>query len=215
MTAGPLSRFTVLDLTRVMTGPYCTMMLGDMGAEVVKIEDTGPGDYARAMGPGERAGGNSGDSVFFRMVNRNKKSLRLDLKQAAGVEAFMRLAATADVILEGFRPGVVDKLGIGYETLSKINPRLIYCAVSGFGQVGPDAKTAAFDGMIQAMSGLMSITGFPTKTSFVEGTLKDVRDSTSMQGSCVRIPNGQDSNDMSLDWSFSSMNNPGPGATNK
>ena len=122
---GPLAGLRILDLTRLLPGPVATMHLADLGAEVIKIEDTGAGDYARAMGPGERAaGGKGGDSLFFRMVNRNKKSLRLDLKQAAGVAVFMRLAKDADVIFESFRPGVVDKLGVGYEAVRTINPRM-------------------------------------------------------------------------------------------
>jgi crotonobetainyl-CoA:carnitine CoA-transferase CaiB-like acyl-CoA transferase len=138
------------------------MHLADLGAEVIKIEDTGAGDYARAMGPGERkAGGKdaTGDSLFFRMVNRNKKSLRLDLKQAAGVEVFMRLAKDADVIFESFRPGVVDKLGIGYETVKAINPRVVYCAITGYGQTGPWAELAGHDINYLATSGLLDQIG--------------------------------------------------------
>ncbi|MDO8787101.1 MAG: CaiB/BaiF CoA-transferase family protein [Sulfuritalea sp.] len=158
--AGPLAGLRVLDLTRLLPGPVATMHLADLGAEVIKIEDTGAGDYARAMGPGERtAGGKRGDSLFFRMVNRNKKSLRLDLKQAAGVEVFLRLAKDADVIFESFRPGVVDKLGIGYPTVQAINPRIVYCAITGYGQTGPWAELAGHDVNYLATAGLLDQIG--------------------------------------------------------
>lgn len=140
---GPLAVLRILDLTRLLPGPVATLHLADLGAEVIKIEGTGAGDYARAMGPGERATG--GDSLFFRMVNRNKKSLRLDLKQAAGVHVFRRMAQDPGVILESFRPGVVGKLGIGHEAVRAINPRIVYCAITGYGQTGPWAELAGHD----------------------------------------------------------------------
>ncbi|WP_310449481.1 CaiB/BaiF CoA-transferase family protein [Sulfuritalea sp.] len=160
--SGPLAGLRVLDLTRLLPGPVATMHLADLGAEVIKIEDTGAGDYARAMGPGERAAGDNGgtgDSLFFRLVNRNKKSLRLDLKQAAGVEVFLRLAQDADVIFESFRPGVVDKLGIGYEAVRAINPRIVYCAITGYGQTGPWADQAGHDINYLATAGLLDQIG--------------------------------------------------------
>ena len=158
--AGPLAGLRVLDLTRLLPGPVATMHLADLGAEVIKVEDTGAGDYARAMGPAERATtGRDGDSLFFRLVNRNKKSLRLDLKQAAGVEVFMRLARNADVIFESFRPGVVDKLGIGYDAVRTINPRIVYCAVTGYGQTGPWAELAGHDINYLATAGLLDQIG--------------------------------------------------------
>jgi len=157
---GPLAGLRVLDLTRLLPGPVATMHLADFGAEVIKIEDTGAGDYARAMGPGQReAGGGTGDSLFFRLVNRNKKSLRLDLKQAAGVEVFMRLARDADVVFESFRPGVVDKLGIGYEAARAINPRIVYCAITGYGQTGPWADHAGHDINYLATAGCLDQIG--------------------------------------------------------
>jgi crotonobetainyl-CoA:carnitine CoA-transferase CaiB-like acyl-CoA transferase len=156
---GPLAGLRVLDLTRLLPGPVATMHLADLGAEVIKIEDTAAGDYARAMGPGQPAADGGGDSLFFRMVNRNKKSLRLDLKQAAGVEVFLRLARDADVIFEGFRPGVVDKLGIGYETVRAINPRIVYCAITGYGQTGPWADHAGHDINYLATAGLLDQIG--------------------------------------------------------
>lgn len=155
---GPLAGLRVLDLTRLLPGPVATMHLADLGAEVIKIEDTGAGDYARAMGPGERAA-DGGDSLFFRLVNRNKKSLRLDLKQAAAVEVFLRLAQDADVVFESFRPGVVDKLGIGYEAVRAINPRIVYCAITGYGQTGPWADQAGHDINYLATAGLLDQIG--------------------------------------------------------
>lgn len=155
-SGGPLAGLRVLDLTRLLPGPVATMHLADLGAEVIKIEDTGAGDYARTMGPGEAG---VGDSVLFRLVNRNKKSLRLDMKQAAGVDTFLRLAANADVIFEGFRPGVVAKLGIGYETVRAINPRIVYCSITGYGQTGPWAQLAGHDINYLATAGLLDQIG--------------------------------------------------------
>ena len=164
----PFKGVKVVDFTRVLAGPYGSYQLALLGADVVKIESR-EGDDMRF---GSRANDweKRGLAAPWVAVNGNKRSITLDLKQPKAIEVVNRLVATADVVIENFRPGVMDKLGIGYETLKKINPKLIYCAVSGFGQVGPDAKTAAFDGMIQAMSGLMSITGFenngPTRVGF-------------------------------------------------
>ena len=157
--SGPLAGLKVLDLTRLLPGPVATMHLADLGAEVIKVEDTGAGDYSRTMGPGERAAGASGDSLFFRMVNRNKKSLRLDLKQAAGVAVFLRLAADADMIFESFRPGVVDKLGVGYEAVRAVNPRIVYCAITGYGQTGPWADHAGHDINYLATTGCLDQIG--------------------------------------------------------
>src|SRR5690242_6911983 len=128
----PLSGIRVLDLTRLLPGPVATLHLADLGADVIKIEDPQVGDYARTMGRGQGE-----DSAYFRMINRNKRGLRLDLKQPAGVEIFLRLARDADVVVESFRPGVADKLGIGYEAVRTVNPRIAYCSISGYGQDGP------------------------------------------------------------------------------
>lgn len=136
----PLQGIRVLDLTRLLPGPLATMHLADMGADVVKIEDTGAGDYARTLG---RVRG--GMTEFFRLVNRNKRALRLDLKTPAGREVFMRLVAGADVVVEGFRPGVMDKLGVGYHAVAATNPRIVYCAITGYGQDGPYAMRAGHD----------------------------------------------------------------------
>jgi crotonobetainyl-CoA:carnitine CoA-transferase CaiB-like acyl-CoA transferase len=154
---GPLSGLKVLDLTRLLPGPVATMHLADLGAEVIKIEGDGAaGDYARSMGCGASA---TEDSYYFRMVNRNKRSLKLDLKQPEGVAVFMRLAQDADVIVEGFRPGVTNKLGIGYEAVRAINPRLVYCAITGYGQTGPWAAKAGHDLNYIATAGLLDQIG--------------------------------------------------------
>ena len=128
---GPLAGIRILDLTRLLPGPVATLHLADLGAEVIKIEDPQVGDYARTLGTGQGE-----DSAYFRMINRNKQGLRLDLKKPEGVEVFMRLAREADVIIESFRPGVMDKLGVGYAAIAAVNPKIAYCSISGYGQVG-------------------------------------------------------------------------------
>src|SRR6266705_3127850 len=140
MRPKPLNGIRVLDLTRLLPGPMATLHLADMGADVVKIEDTETGDYARAMGP---ARGRS--SVFFQLVNRNKRAVRLDLKQQQGREVLLRLAKGAEILVEGFRPGVMAKLGAGYDDLAAVNPRLVYCSITGYGQDGPYADRAGHD----------------------------------------------------------------------
>jgi len=137
---GPLAGVRILDLTRLLPGPVATLHLADLGADVIKIEDPQVGDYARTLGTGQGE-----DSAYFRMINRNKQGLRLDLKKPEGVEIFLRLARDADVIVESFRPGVMDKLGVGYETVAAINPRLAYCSISGYGQDGPYRDLAGHD----------------------------------------------------------------------
>ena len=136
----PLTGIRVLDLTRLLPGPVATLHLADLGAEVIKIEDPQPGDYARTLGSGAGE-----DSAYFRMINRNKQGLVLDLKKPEGVSIFLRLAQTADVIVESFRPGVVDKLGIGYATVAALNPKITYCSISGYGQDGPYKDLAGHD----------------------------------------------------------------------
>lgn len=136
----PLQGIRVLDLTRLLPGPLATQHLADYGAEVIKIEDTGAGDYARTMGA---MGGET--SYFYQLVNRNKKSLRLDLKHPEGKALLLRLVEGADALVEGFRPGVMDKLGLGYATLAQVNPRLVFCSISGYGQTGPYAQRAGHD----------------------------------------------------------------------
>lgn len=136
----PLNGIRILDLTRLLPGPVTTLHLADLGAEVIKIEDFEVGDYARTLGTGSGE-----DSAYFRMINRHKLGMRLDLKKQEGVAVFMRLAKSADVILESFRPGVVDKLGIGYAAVAAINPKIAYCSISGYGQDGPYRHLAGHD----------------------------------------------------------------------
>jgi formyl-CoA transferase len=149
-----LDGLRVLDQTQVMAGPFSTMLLADMGAEVIKIEPPG-GETTRQM----KLQVAPGVSASFVAVNRNKRSLVLDLKQPDGVAILKELAATADVLVENYRPGVARRLGVDYEALSRINPRLIYCSVSGFGQTGPYAEQGGYDLIAQGMSGIMSVTG--------------------------------------------------------
>ena len=151
----PLDGFTVLDFTRVLAGPFATALLADLGAEVIKVEPPHGDDY-RDIGPLRR-----GESALFSVMNRNKKSVALDLKNPAAVELVLDLAARCDVVVENFRPGVADRLGIGAMTLLRRNPRLVYISISGFGQTGPLAHRPAYDIVIQAMSGLMETTGSP------------------------------------------------------
>ena len=152
----PLKGIRVLDLTRVLAGPYCAMLLGDMGAEVIKIEEPGKGDDTRGWPPFV-----GGESTYFMSVNRNKKSVTLNLKAPEGRELLKQLAKKSDVLLENFRTGTMDKLGLGYRTLSRLNPRLVYCAISGFGESGPEAHRGGYDLIVQAESGVMDLTGFP------------------------------------------------------
>jgi crotonobetainyl-CoA:carnitine CoA-transferase CaiB-like acyl-CoA transferase len=152
----PLKGIRVLDLTRVLAGPFCAMVLGDMGAEVIKVEEPGKGDDTRGWPP--FAGG---ESTYFMSVNRNKKSITLNLKAPEGRELLEKLAKKSDVLLENFRTGTMEKLGLGYARLAKLNPRLVYCAISGFGESGPEAHRGGYDLIVQAESGVMDLTGFP------------------------------------------------------
>lgn len=154
MSGGPLHGVRILDLSRLLPGPVATLHLADLGADVIKIEDHGAGDYARTMGDGP-----DGVSVFFRCVNRNKRGLRLDLKQAAGRDVFLRLARDADIIVESFRPGVTNKLGIGFSAVRALNPKIVYCAISGYGQTGPLAMTAGHDLNYIGFSGVLEQIG--------------------------------------------------------
>ncbi len=155
-TGLPLEGLTVIDLTRVLAGPMCTQMLADLGARVIKVEQPGTGDDARGIGPFV-----DGGSAYFLSVNRNKESIALDLKQPQDREVFERLLQGADVLVENFRPGTMDKLGYGWETLHARHPRLVMTSVSGFGQTGPYSGFPAYDMVVQAMSGMMSVTGHP------------------------------------------------------
>ena len=151
----PLDGVTVLDFTRVLSGPYCTMLLADMGARVIKIEQPGRGDDTRAWGPPFV----NGESAYFLSINRNKESLTLDLKHPSAREVLNGLLARADVIVENFRPGTMERLGLGYDALAPNYPRLVYASVSGFGQTGPRREEPGYDAVIQGEAGLMSITG--------------------------------------------------------
>jgi crotonobetainyl-CoA:carnitine CoA-transferase CaiB-like acyl-CoA transferase len=152
----PLKGVRILDLTRVLAGPYCAMLLGDMGAEVIKVEEPGKGDDTRGWPPFS-----GGESTYFMSVNRNKKSITLNLKAPEGREILKKLAKKSDVLLENFRTGTMEKLGLGYATLSRLNPRLVYCAISGFGESGPESHRGGYDLIVQAESGVMDLTGFP------------------------------------------------------
>lgn len=161
-TQRSLNGIRVLDFTRVLAGPFCTMMLGDLGAEVVKVERPETGDDSRLFGPFV-----DGESAYFMSINRNKKSITLNLKDSRAIELVKKLIPHFDVLVENYRPGVMEKLGLGYETLKKINPELIYASSSGFGHSGPYSQLPAYDLIVQGMGGIMSITGMdsenPTK----------------------------------------------------
>ena len=156
MPAQPLEEVKVLDCTQFMAGPYCSLLLADMGADVVKVERPGVGDETRHQAPTI-----NGVAAPFLMINRNKRSLVLDLKAPEGQETFRRLVPRFDVVVENFRPGTLEKLGLGYKDLKPLNPSLIYCSISGFGQTGPYRHRGGFDLVAQGMSGIMSVTGIP------------------------------------------------------
>lgn len=154
---GPLADIVVLDLSRALAGPFCTLMLGDMGADIVKIEVPRTGDEARQWGPPFL----EEESAYFLSVNRNKRSITLNLKESKGKEIFTGLARKADVVIENFRPGTMKKLGVDYPVLKDINPGLIYCSITGFGPSGPEANRPGYDLIAQGMGGFMSFTGEP------------------------------------------------------
>jgi formyl-CoA transferase/CoA:oxalate CoA-transferase len=153
--SGPLEGVTVLDLTRVLSGPYCTMLLADMGARVIKIEQPGKGDDTRQWGPPFL----EGESAYFLSINRNKESVTLDFKRLEGRALLDRLIAMSDVLVENFRPGTLDRLGLDYRSLATKHPQLVYCSVSGYGHTGPRSHEPGYDAVLQAEGGLMSITG--------------------------------------------------------
>ena len=152
----PLAGVRVIDFTRILAGPFGSMFLGDMGAEVIKIEEPGKGDDTRGWPPFV-----GGEATYFLSVNRSKKSLTLNMKAPEGQAILRKLLAKADVVLENFRPGTMDRLGFGYAALSAVNPRLVYCSVSGFGESGPEASRPGYDLIVQGESGVMDLTGFP------------------------------------------------------
>ena len=165
-STGPLTGIRIVDLTRILAGPYCTMVLADLGADVVKVEPP-TGDQSRGSGPfvppreGVTPADPRGYGTYFMSVNRGKRSIVVDLKQAAGHELLLDLVANADVLIENFRPGVMDGLGLGYDVIKARNPQIIMVSISGFGQTGPYARRAALDVIVQAMGGILSITGEP------------------------------------------------------
>jgi CoA:oxalate CoA-transferase len=152
----PFDQIRVLDLTRVLVGPFCTMILSDLGAEIIKFERPPQGDDSRMFGPFME-----NRSLYFLSINRGKKSITLNLKHPQGKQMFLDMVKKADIVVENFRPGTMEKLGIGYDVLSEINPRIIYASASGFGHTGPDSRKPAYDIIAQAMGGIMSITGWP------------------------------------------------------
>ena len=162
--SGPLSDVRVLDLTRLLPGGFCSLLLADFGADVVKVEDTGMGDYVRWAPPyygSEEHQALGTRSALYLALNRGKRSIRLDLKSDAGREALLRLAGDYDVVLESFRPGVLDKLGCGYEALREANQRIVYCAITGYGQTGPNTQRAGHDMNYLGLNGLLGLTGEP------------------------------------------------------
>ncbi|HEX8470596.1 MAG TPA: CoA transferase, partial [Brevundimonas sp.] len=163
MTQGPLSGVRVLDLSRVLAGPWATQLLADLGAEVIKIERPGAGDDTRAWGPPflKTTDGTRGDAAYFLSANRGKKSVTLDIATDEGAAIARELAATCDVVIENFKTGGLKKYGLDHASLTAAHPKLVYCSITGFGQDGPDAGRPGYDYMIQAMGGLMSITGQP------------------------------------------------------
>ncbi len=161
----PLEGIKVLDISRVLAGPFCCMLLGDMGADVVKVERIGRGDDVRSVG--DKVGG---ESLYYMMMNRNKRGVTLDFRNPRGIELLKSLVREADVLVENFRAGTMEKMGCGYEVLKEINPSLVMASISGFGQDGPYADYACFDMIAQAMGGLMDLTGEPERPPVTTGT---------------------------------------------
>ncbi|HVU75140.1 MAG TPA: CoA transferase [Mycobacteriales bacterium] len=162
--AGPLEGTLVVDLSRVLAGPFCTMLMADLGARVIKVEKPGTGDDSRSYGPFLR-----GESLYFARLNRGKESVAVDLKDEAGRALLRRIVAQADVLVENYRPGVMERLGLSYTDLSAVNPRLVYVSVSGFGQTGPWRSRPAYDAVVQGLAGTIAITGRPGETPVKPG----------------------------------------------
>jgi crotonobetainyl-CoA:carnitine CoA-transferase CaiB-like acyl-CoA transferase len=162
---GTLKGLRVVDLTRVLAGPFCSMLLADMGADVIKVEEPGKGDDSRGYPPFLR-----GTSAYFANLNRNKKSVVLDLKKREAREIFLRLVAKSDVLLENFKPGTMERLGLGYDDVNQVNPGIVYASISGFGQYGPYKDRPGYDIIGQAMGGLMSVSGWPDSPPTRTGT---------------------------------------------
>ncbi|MEO5867796.1 MAG: CaiB/BaiF CoA-transferase family protein, partial [Sphingomonas sp.] len=164
MTTGALSHLKILDLSRVLAGPWATQILADLGAEVIKVERPGVGDDTRAWGPpwlADAEGNPTSESAYYLSCNRNKRSVTIDMATPEGQDLIRRLAADADIVVENFKLGGLKAYGLDYDSLKAINPALIYCSITGFGQTGPRAPQPGYDLLIQAMGGLMSVTGAP------------------------------------------------------
>ncbi|MGH2916603.1 MAG: CaiB/BaiF CoA transferase family protein [Solirubrobacteraceae bacterium] len=159
MSELPLAGLTVLDLSRLLPGGFCSLLLSDLGADVIKVEDTGAGDYIRWSPPAYEGAQSSAGGALFLALNRGKRSVRLNLKSDGGREALLALARDADVLLESFRPGVMDRLGVGYERLRAVNPRLVWCAITGYGQQGPGRERSGHDLNYLALNGVLGLTG--------------------------------------------------------
>ena len=168
--AKPLEGIKILDLSRILAGPYATMLLRELGAEIIKVERPGNGDDARYYGPFK-----NGQSVYFISINRGKKSITINLKSPEGIKIIKEMVTEFDILIENFRPGTMEKLGIGYDVLKEINPKLIYAATSGFGHTGPESHKPAYDMLVQAMGGMISITGWedmpPTRVGMSIGDI--------------------------------------------
>lgn len=178
---GALANIKILDLSRVLAGPYCTMIMGDLGAEVIKVEAPGGSDETRKWGPPFK----SEVSAYYLSANRNKKAITLDLKSEDGVETIKKLVQESDVIINNFKTGTMDRFGLGYDVLVQLNPRIVYCSITGFGETGPDRHVPGYDFIIQAMSGLMSITG--TKESGPQKTGVAIVDVLTGLYACIGI----------------------------
>jgi crotonobetainyl-CoA:carnitine CoA-transferase CaiB-like acyl-CoA transferase len=159
VSAKPLDDVRVLDLSRLLPGGFCSLMLADFGAEVLKVEDTGMGDYVRWSPPAYEGAEDSAKSALYLALNRGKRSIRLNLKEEKAQEALLRLVREYDVVLESFRPGVLDKLGVGYERMREENPRIVYCAITGYGQTGPNRDRAGHDMNYNGLNGILGLTG--------------------------------------------------------
>src|SRR2546421_1669717 len=155
----PLEGIRILDLSRLLPGGFCSLMLADFGAEVLKVEDTGMGDYVRWAQPGYEGADDSAKSALFLALNRGKRSIRVNLKEEGGRHVLLRLARECDVLLESFRPGVLDRLGVGYERLREENPALVYCAITGYGQNGPYRDRSGHDMNYLGLVGMLGLTG--------------------------------------------------------
>ncbi len=167
---GPLAGVTVLDVTRVVAGPYCTMILADLGATVIKVENPADPDYTRTFPPMIDAEGGE-TSVYYAQYNRNKQGISLDLRSAEGRATFLQLARIADIVVENFRPGVMDRFGLGYDVLKAENPRIVYTAISGYGRTGPNSSRPGYDNSGQAAGGLWAMNGYPDQPPVRVGTI--------------------------------------------